>query len=608
MRRALIAVTVGALVVAHAPREARAEQARATTHAVLGSEAAGYDGWTEIVTEVRAVRTAFDGEVTLEVERYSSSSPDSHVLARTPVHVPAGATKRVILPLQLRHRNGGDLRVLVKNAYGQVVQRESPILNGTHAPLFTALDESLSLSQLKSTPIHTGTGSRAYDGGERLMTSHAQVDPATGRPVLPTRASSYHHVTVAGISAKSLGALEPAERDALFTWIRAGGSLVVVRAPAEAVAPYVVGDAPRAVSVRVGAGEVHVLSSETPAHDTWLDGRIVSIVASRWGVRQTPMPLGGGSAMMSQYDAVRRLLDPNEGFRPALGFAALALVGYAALVGPLAYAFARRRRRPFLPLLTTPALSIGAFATVVGVGLATKGVHGRAMHFAFVEVDSGNTAGTVRHFRTFYTGSAKDLTVKPLAEASVLDAARDDLAVGTLEIREGGAVLEHVKTMPWQPVMVREDGVVDLGRGIRLERDGAGVKLVNGTSREMVDVVVFAPGETHFFASVPAGGQVTTVGHAGLGRDLSFENGAYAQSGMRPYRSVQWYDLRTAFSGAPHLGEDWAPLEGTSSGPVDWGSTFVLAKLTGGPKEDSGLPVTKSTTLVHVHGISEVGK
>lgn len=607
MRRALIAVTVGALVVAHAPREARAEEARAVTHAVLGSEAAGYDGWTEIVTEVRALGAAFDGEVTLEVERYSST-PDSHVLARTPVHVPAGATRRVMLPVQLRHRGGGDLRVLVRNAQGQVVQRESPILNGTHGPLFTALDDSLSLGQLKSTPIHTSPSSRAYDGGERMMTSHVQVDRTTGRPVLPTRASSYHHVTAAGISAKSLTALEPAERDALFTWIRAGGSLVVVRAPAEAVAPYVGADGPRMVSVRVGAGEVHVLSSESPLHDDWLDGRIVSIVASRWGIRSTPMPLGGGSAMMSQYDAVRRLLDPNEGFRPALGFAALALVGYAALVGPLAYAFARRRRRPFLPLLTTPALSIGAFATVVGVGLATKGVHGRAMHFAFVEVDSGNTAGTVRHFRTFYTGNAKNLTVKPLAQASVLDAARDDLAVGTLEIREGGAVLENVKTMPWQPVMVREDGIVDLGRGIRLERDGAGVRLTNGTAREMVDVVLFAPGETHFFASVPAGGQVTTVGHAGLGRDLSFQNGSYAEGGTRSHRSVQWYDLRTAIAGAPHLGDDWAPLEGTSSGPVDWGSPFVLAKLAGGAKDDSGLPVTKSTTLVHVHGFAEVGK
>jgi hypothetical protein len=45
-------------------------------------------------------------------------------------------------------------------------------------------------------------------------------------------------------------------------------------------------------------------------------------------------------------DRVRKFLDPNHGFRPSLGIAAVLVVIYALLVGPVA--FARTRGRPSL--------------------------------------------------------------------------------------------------------------------------------------------------------------------------------------------------------------------------------------------------------------------
>ena len=597
-----------------APREASAWQSRSTSRPVLGTEATGYQGWTEIATQVHASSGPFDGEVSAEVSRYGSDGPT--VLVRQPVHVDANRSETFLVPLQVQSRGGGSVEIVLRDRAGQVVQRDYVNANGGVAgPLVATLDGTFAAARIKNSALQTSNLSRssAYDTSPRLQVSGAELDPTTRRPILPTRTTTYHSVTVAVASGDTLTSMTPTELEALSTWVRSGGALVVLHAPGAAVAPWLGPDGPREKRLPVGAGAMHFLStSELPAkgvvathNDAWVEERVVAITSERWNSHRSALPLGSGSAVVGAHEALRRELDPNEGFRPALGFAALALVRYAALVGPLAFAYARRRKRPFLPMLTTPALSLGAFVTVVGVGFATKGVHGRATHLSYVELQSGEQTGTVRNFRAFYTTDQRDLTVAPMARASVLDGARDDSAQGTFVVRgDGSGSLQGVRTMPWQSLLVREDGLLDVAKGgITLEDDGSEIAVVNRSGRDLADVLVFRNGSTWHFAKVAAGERVTTAGRGASSGGASSHSNADDGNGPKSFVQINWYGLRTSLAGGERIADQWASVESSMGYGHDWSGgsdTFLLARMEGGASEDSGLPVKKSTTLVRV--------
>lgn len=609
-----MAASALAAVTLAAPREAGAWQSRSTSRPVLGVEATGYQGWTEVATQVHATSGPFDGEISAEVTRWSGGEGPT-VLVRQPVHVDAGKSETFLVPLQVQNRGGGSIEIVLRDARGNVVQRDQVSTGGVVGPLVAALDGAFAGARVKNSPLPSSNPARSspYDTSTRLQVASAELDPTTQRPILPARPTTYHSVTVAVLHGDTLTAMAPAELEALTTWIRGGGALVVLHAPGAPVSPWLGPDGPREKRVPLGSGALHFLaSSELPSkglgatrNDPWVEERVVAIAGERWNTHRSALPLGSGSAVVGAHEALRRELDPNEGFRPALGFAALALVGYAALVGPLAYAYARRRRRPFLPMLTTPALSLGAFVTVVGVGFATKGVHGRAMHLSYVELQSGEQTGTVRNFRAFYTTDQRDLRVAPLARASVLDAARDDSAQGTFVVRDGRGVLENVRTMPWQSLLVREDGLVDFakGGGITLEDDGSETAVVNRSGRDLSDVLVFRSGVTWHFARIAAGERVTTAGRGATSNGATSHTNSNDDGAPKSFVQINWYSLRTSLSGGERIADQWASVESSMGYGHDWSGgsdAFLLARMEGGASEDSGLPVKKSTTLVRV--------
>src|SRR5262249_30099829 len=148
-----------------------------------------------------------------------------------------------------------------------------------------------------------------------------------------------------------------------------------------------------------------------------------------------------------------------------------------------------------------------AFALVLGVGVAAKGMAGRARHLTLVEAGAGMTKGTARRFRGFYASRAKELTVRTTDGSSIVGSAvlaeyadrKDHLLVG----REGARLVD-VAALPWQTVVVREDGFASLGDGIALVREGEhGAAVINRAGRDLRGAVVRAPtGEAYYFPRI----------------------------------------------------------------------------------------------------------
>src|SRR5205085_2527536 len=143
--------------------------------------------------------------------------------------------------------------------------------------------------------------------------------------------------------------------------------------------------------------------------------RVIDLVERAYALRATEVfPVGGQERYPYGLEAVRRALDPNENFRPALALAGILLVAYAIAVGPIAFLRASKRKRPLEPLKWVPALSLVTFGLIVLTGMAGRGWRGRARHLALVESASGSELGTVRRFRGFFASRSEALAVTPL--------------------------------------------------------------------------------------------------------------------------------------------------------------------------------------------------
>jgi hypothetical protein len=270
-----------------------------------------------------------------------------------------------------------------------------------------------------------------------------------------------------------------------------------------------------------GLGQVHVLAfdpTRPPAlEDGWSHARVLEMLSDAWDRHAiTLFPPGAGNDRASNNYEVHRALDPNENFRAALGFAAILLVLYSVVSGPLVFLRARKRGRPLDPLVWAPVTSATCFAAVVLVGLAGKGWSGRARHMSLVEAGAGMTRGTVHRFRGFFSSQTRTMKVRASEEGSVLDVLStdsQDTGQAVLRLDKDGASLENLTSLPWQTVVVSEDGSTQLGGGIavRQKSDGS-VVVANHTGHALRNVVVWAPQtDASWFASIDDGAAIIST-------------------------------------------------------------------------------------------------
>ena len=365
-------------------------------------------------------------------------------------------------------------------------------------------------------------------------------------------------------------------------------------------------------SASYGLGEVHLLAfdatREPHVSDTWVRLQILSLLQHSWDRRaDVVLPHAALGLEESGVREVRRKLDPNEGTRWAIAVAALLLLLYAVLAGPVNFYWAARKGRPLRALGTLPIWAAVAMAVVVLLGMAAKGIRGRARHVSLIEAGAGMGRAAVVRFRGFYAASADRLTVRAFERGGVLDvASREDQTQRTLVLDRDGARLEEFRAKPWETVAVREDGFVSLAGGlsVRVAPDGE-IAVKNRAARDLVGVLLKVPGqaEPYYFDRIEDGALVkAAAGRRLKGVDLT-------PAACRALCAPKFaHDLDEASAG---LGAAWKALEDAGGYEANWWPSDVpvlLGQLDGGEgrTRDSGLRLDADRVLVRVVGYGGV--
>ena len=372
-----------------------------------------------------------------------------------------------------------------------------------------------------------------------------------------------------------------------------------------------------------GAGQVQLLAFDPSAapglDDPWAQSRMVDLLNRSWD-RRAALVFPGGTRERRTYtywggpsggnDEIRKALDPNEGFRPALGFAAILLVLYSIVVGPLNFIRASKQGKPLRPLFWAPIFSAITFGAIVATGLVVKGFRGRSRHLALVETSSGSTHGSICRFRGFYTSETRSLSVGATDRSSIIevessDSVMDDKA--TLRIDRNGLSLENITSLPWQTLVIRENGATELKGTIDVKTSGASVEVTNHLGSALEDAMVYVPGDgIRYFAKIKDGETVVaSTGTFLLGAASRRAVGAGAIS-------VHPLDEAVLAGALPRkdsqrIEKSWSPLAATAGDAIDWwpdDAAVVLGEIEGGEKvkTDSGLSVESDRLLVRVVG------
>lgn len=361
-----------------------------------------------------------------------------------------------------------------------------------------------------------------------------------------------------------------------------------------------------------GLGEIHVLAFDPTTRpgvdDPWVHIRMVDMVRRATDRRvATLFPPGFGEHALP---GVRRQLDPNEGTRwwalVALGL----LLAYSIVGGPVNFSHWRKKHEPLRALFYLPAFSLGTFVIIVIMGSAAKGCSGKSRRFTIVEAGGGMDVGTSRRFRGFFVPSSRDLTVAAENGSSTLTlsaVSRDEQTKEQLRVDRNGLRLVDLHLRPWQTVVVREDGLVDLGEGVSLVRvSKTETEIINRTGHTLKGVVFAQPyGATGFLAEIADG---ASVENGDFGPVPPFFRVKQATGTGWMVNDLNFITLADPLNNAsPALFEGWEALHESLFGPRDWfpdGTPVLLAEVEGGDgaKTDSGLKVDQSRMLVRIVG------
>jgi hypothetical protein len=396
----------------------------------------------------------------------------------------------------------------------------------------------------------------------------------------------------------------------------AGAALVAERlAPGPAIASLLEGfrggnlrASPWGAVASYGLGELHLLAFDLDdpfAADRWTQLKLVDLLRHSWERRgATALPLGRTAFDGYAANAVRAALDPNRSVRWTVVAAALLLLIYAVLAGPVSFWLAARKGKPLRALVHLPIWAAGTLTLIVLVGLIGKGVKGRARRLSLIEAGAGMERGAATRFRGFYASSSREITVQPTSRASVVEVASgDDYVERTLVVDRDGQRLERLRTKPWATVVVREDGFGNLGGGISIVRESDGSATIkNRAARDLVAVVFKPPGQPALaFARIRDG----AAARQSDGETLPSTIGAMSYGNVHRLGASL---LSSTFDKyAERLGEAWSALETQAGGEVDWWPEDVpvlIAAVDGGEgtTRDSGFDVDQDLMLVRVVG------
>ncbi len=495
--------------------------------------------WAPIlVTLANRTQRAFQGELSLDVKSWRSDGVDH----RTRVDLPAGATRRVIIDVYMpddgteligHYLTGGGLagRRSYTTPYSTggagvvVMARESRLRSVLGGIESSTQDEYGSVRQVQM-PV----GSLSYD-------------VSTGDPLAPETAIGYGPVGLVVARSSELEALSETQREALRGWIATGGRLLVFPRTPEAVRQpflqslvgevtlmesqpvagrfdamppgeqsrtWVPVDAHEWVdeafggSRRLGFGRVYLTTYDgsVPPHVDGNYTRSTVAAVARLGASRVQKPMfafaqpeeesyawGGPTG----FQELRAALDPNESFRPALGFVAILLLFYVILVGPVNFRWVAKKNRPIFALVTTPIAALGCLFLMLVVGYVGKGVTMRYRQVQITEAVAGQALGSERSYLSLFLTRP---TSFDLPGAQGLRLLREGSPRMPKVVTDGARRrLEDLQGGLWQTLFLRRDATRELTGSITFDVEGlrlVGVR--NGTGLQLRDAVLLAPG------------------------------------------------------------------------------------------------------------------
>lgn len=369
---------------------------------------------------------------------------------------------------------------------------------------------------------------------------------------------------------------------------------------------------PWGASASYGLGELHLLAfrpnAEPFVSDRWTHRKLADLARHAWDRDATiALPFAEQTLDESRLQQVRRELDPNQGTRWMIVVSALLLLVYAGVAGPLNFYLARRRGKPLLALARLPVISITALVLVVTLGALGRGVSGRARRLTLVEAGAGMNRAAATRFRGLYASSARERTVQASARGNVLDVAGDAEQTGRrLVVDRDGARLTNVRGRPWEVVVVKEDGFMDLGGGVSLvELPNGSLTIKNRLGRDLVGVVLVPPGARtpRFFVRIKDGEAVA---------EESGQSVSVGRSSTLSLSSLNLGMVKVELDGCSQgLASAWDALEGATTRNIAFWPEDVpvlLGQLDGGEGKltDSGFPLEADRTLLRVVGFGGV--
>lgn len=529
---------------------------------------------------------------------------------------------------------------------------DSPLLFDLGASSGVAASLSGSAVAVASPPSRYGYGAPP------LSVSAPRTSAATGDLVLPDRASGYAMASVVLADSREIALLRGSAQSALVDWVLGGGALAVVitrpedlrdptisalaggeltqvtasaalrkartfttatvngtsysvasRAPAPSSAAVLVGHAggnllgsPWGEVASYGLGEVHFLAfdprREPFAGDEWVRLSLVDLVRHTWDRHATIAYANPRSEMTSRdAETVRRVLDPNVQARWAIAVAAMLLMVYAVLAGPVNFYRATRAGKPLRALWQLPLWAAGFLTLIVLLGAVAKGVRGQARHLTLLEMGGGASRAAATRFRAFFTASSDSLLLRPTEQGAVLDVvgANDGAGERSMVVDRDGARIQGLRARPWETVLVRENSTARTGGGISLVEAGSSVTVKNRLGRDLIGVVLVHEGRAVHFARIADGTAV------------AFSDGKALTAWTPTKTDISAYGFRsTVDADAAGLGAAWDALS-SAAGTRSWWPSDVptlIGQIDGGEgrTSDAGLTVQEDRVLVRVVG------
>jgi hypothetical protein len=321
------------------------------------------------------------------------------------------------------------------------------------------------------------------------------------------------------------------------------------------------------VRVPSGLGRVFVICSDIrrAPFDTWAGRRSMwnDLMANtpRW-YQEERVSFPAAATPRQRFELFQhmaRLINPYPSFGLILSLAVL----FLAAVGPLNYFLLWRLRRTLLLVVTIPAISIGFLGLVVVLGYVLKGTSTVVHSARLLSTRSG--LDCAREIQLFSLFSPSTRTYDVLCEPGVFGApparwsfseeryyGRQDPSVSSLTCdTSSGLALRGIGAGQWQSWDLETRALAELGKGVRFDVQGLGLRVNNDSSRSIERGIFVQTGRDPKivpFAAIPPGGgtdaAIPSAADSDPVRALGFGPDTLGDRLLRPWLSAAVRPLR----------------------------------------------------------------